>query len=178
MKTFKEYLIESKQTYDFKIKLACDCSTEDIAKIKESLEKYKLESMSELKRLPIQESPEFPNCGPVEIKIFDVSLAYPVNDEQVKRAVVSCGASESLIRVIPSNHPYEAIMDGKEVSNVDGKEGESVLLEPEMASEKVDPKSEILPQDRMFSLIKEVLDARNYEYPDAAGGKTPPAKTM
>lgn len=178
MKTFKEYLTESKKTYDFKVKMACTCEAKDIEKIKEALTKFKVESVTQPKRLPIQESPEFPNCGPVEISIFDVSLNYPVNDEQVRQAIASCGAPASMIRVIPSAHPYEAIMDGKEVSNVNGKNGESVLLDPEMTSENVDSKSEILPQDRMFSLIKEVLDARNYEYPDAAGGKTPPAKTM
>lgn len=178
MKTFKDYLIESKQTYDFKIKMCCDCDAKDITKIKEALEQYKLETISQPRRLPIQESPEFPNCGPVEIKILDVSLAYPANDEQVRQAVVSCGAPAAMVRVIPANHPYEAIMDGKEVSNPDSEEGKAVLLEPEMKAETVDAKSEILPQDRMFSLIKEVLAARNYEYPDAAGGKTPAAKPM
>lgn len=178
MKTFKDYLTESVKTYNFKVKLACGCDSKDIAKFKDALEQYKLESISAPRSLPIQESPEFPNAGPVEIKILDVTLGYPANDAQVKQALVSCGAVESLTKVIPSGHPYEAIMDGKEVSNPDAKEGSSVLLEPDMKCETVNSSDETLPQDRMFSLIKEVLAARNYEYPDAAGGKTTPAKTM
>jgi hypothetical protein len=165
MKTFKEYLTESTKTYDFKVKMACTCEAKDIDKIKEALTKYKVESVSQPKRLPIQESPEFPNCGPVEISIFDVSLNYPANDEQVRQAIVSCGAPASLVRVIPSGHPYNAIMDGKEVSNVDGKKGEAVLLQAEMKAESVSEKDEVLPQHRMNGLIKEVLAARNYEYP-------------
>ena len=55
-KSFKEYLLESKQTYEFKIKIAGECPDEVSSKIKEALSIYDCENCSSGNRLPIQES--------------------------------------------------------------------------------------------------------------------------
>jgi hypothetical protein len=178
MKTFKSYLMESSGTYDFKVKIACDITEDEIAKIKTSLEEFKVNKFKKSRTLPIQETPEFPQQGPVEVKLFDVSLEYPVNAEKIHSTIMHCGCvKEGCLKVISANNPYNAIIDGLEVSNVGGKEGEAVLTQEELKASKVDAISGQEYLDKMPSLIKELQAARKYEYPDAAGGKTSAAKT-
>jgi hypothetical protein len=148
-------------------------SDDMLSKMKRALEVYKVESVSAPKRLPIHESPLFPNMGPVQINVIEVCLAYPANDAQVRSILAGCGCvPAACILVNSANSAYEAILDGKEVSN---HEDGPVLLNPEMKAEK--PDADLVGDARIPSLIKELEDTRKYEYPDAAGGKTPKAKT-
>lgn len=168
MKAFKQYLMESHRTYDFRIRMACEATTEVIDKIKVVLEKYQLDTMSKPKRLPIQESPEFPNMGPVEINIIDISLNYPVNEEQVRTKIAESGCVQlACIKVNPLNSPYEAALERKEQSN---KDGIVVMTQEEMQCEP--PAKDLVGNDRVPTLIKELEETRKYQYPDTAGGKT------
>ena len=178
MKTFKSYLMESSGTYDFKVKIACDVTDKDVTKIKSALEEFKVSNFKKSRSLPIQETPEFPQMGPVEVKIYDLSLDYPANNDQVFATIMNTGCCQpGALKVIPLHSPYNAILDGLEVSNVGGKEGEAVLDQTEMEAEKPDAISGQEYLDKLPNLIKELQAARKYEYPDAAGGKTATAKT-
>lgn len=176
MKPFKAYLTESHRTYDFRIRLACELPDDLISKIKTVLEAYKLDSISKPKRLPIQETPEFPNMGPVEVSVMEISLNYPCNDEQVRTLIAErAGINLACIKVNPTNSPYEAALQGLEQSNKSSQPGESVLLQPDMVAEKVE--SDLVGNARIPNLIKELEETRKYEYPEVAGGKSPAAKT-
>lgn len=166
MKPFKAYLTESHRTFDFRIRLACDLPDDLLTKIKTVLEAYQVESVSKPKRLPIQESPMFPNMGPVEVHIFDIKLNYPCNDIQVKTLIAErAGLTLDMIRVTPANSPFEAVMDGKEISNLSG---DVVLTKEEMAIEAA-PK-DLVGASRIPLLIKELEETRKYQYPEVAGG--------
>jgi hypothetical protein len=67
MKSFKTYLTESHRTYDFRIRLAGELPKNFNNRLKTVLEAYNLISTENVKRLPIQESPLFPNAGPVKL---------------------------------------------------------------------------------------------------------------
>ena len=173
MKSFKAYLTESHKTYNFRIRMACEMTSEIESKVKQALEMYKVESISKPKRLPIHESPMFPNLGPVEVNIFDATVCYPANDDLIRDAIAECGCCpEANIRVNPTDSPFEAIMDGTEVSNPDGK---TVLSEPEMTTKE--PAKGLVGDARIPLIMKELEDTRKYHYPEAAGGKTPKGKT-
>jgi hypothetical protein len=78
MKSFKEYLIESKKTYDFRIKIAGDLPEKFESRLKSALEKYSVSSMKTSKT-PIQKFPlDFPQLESQEVHIFEVSFDYPV----------------------------------------------------------------------------------------------------
>ena len=172
MKSFKAYLAESVKTYDFRVRIACEMKDDMMARIKQVLEVYKVEKISSPKRLPIHESPLFPNMGPVEINVFDVSIGYPANDDQIRATIAECGcAPAACIRVNPSNSPFEAALDGQEVSNRDGG---VVLEEPDMKAESAD---DLVGEKRIPNLLKELEETRKYEYPETAGGKSPAGKT-
>jgi hypothetical protein len=175
MKSFKAYLTESQHTYDFKVRLACELPDDMMGKIKTVLEAYKVSSVSKPKRLPIQETPEFPSLGPVEINMFDVSLHYPCNDEQVRTLIAErCGLSLASIKVTPAHSPYEAVADGLEKSNL-GDSKQSVLLQHEMKTQKVP--SNLVGDERIPELIKELEETRKYEYSKVAGGTTKTPQT-
>lgn len=88
MKSFKEYLTESKKVYEFKIKLAGDYDRGTADKIRKALSMYKCETCSNGKRLPIAEThSDFPELKNTNVTIFDVKLAYPTNSAQVAAAV-------------------------------------------------------------------------------------------
>lgn len=173
MKSFKAYLTESQKTYNFRIRMACEMTSEIESKVKQALEQYKVESVSSPKRLPIQESPLFPNMGPVEINIFDVSVCYPANDDLIRNVIAECGCCPAAnIRVTPTDSPFEAILDGKEMSNPDGK---TVLSEPEMKTNS--PDTDLVGDARIPSIMKELEETRRYQYANAAGGVTAKGKT-
>lgn len=87
MKSFKEYLIESKQTYEFKIKLAGD-HEDCVDKIKSALKQFNVESVSDVKRTPIQETQiDFPEHSNINVTVCDVVCAYPTTSLQIRNLV-------------------------------------------------------------------------------------------
>jgi len=173
MKPFKAYLTESHRTFDFRIRLACELPDDLLGKIKTVLEAYKLESITKPKRLPIQENPEFPNMGPVEIHIMDATFHYPCNDEQVRTLIAErSGINLACVKVTPKNSPYEAAKEGLEQSNLNG---DVVLTKEEMVAAK--PEAGLVGDARVPNLIKELEETRKYQYEQATGGATPVAKT-
>jgi hypothetical protein len=169
MKAFKNYLSESSKRFDFRLRIACEMTDDIVDKIKQVLEVYQVDKVSKPKRLPIQESPQFPNMGPVEINIIDVSLCYPCNDEQVRLLVSErAGIEQNCILVTPVNSPFENALAGLEQSNLQ-KPGEAVLNNPELTAAK--PEADLVGDDRIPNLLKELEETRKYQYPDAAGGK-------
>jgi len=125
MKSFKEYLTESKKVYEFKIKIAGNCPKDCVAKIKEALACYKIESCSSGKSTPITEKQvDFPKLENVGVTIFDVTLCYPTNNVQVREAVADkLKVASSTIRVRNMAEEEELAINHQ----FDEKTGESVL---------------------------------------------------
>ena len=124
MKSFKEYLVESKQTYEFTIKLAgkydecCD-------KIKEALAMYDCAAVSEAKTTPIQETQtDFPTHKNIETTLVDVTLNYPTNSPAVRAAVAEAlSISQDDVKV---RNPKE--LEEEEINHQnDEKTGEPLL---------------------------------------------------
>lgn len=150
MKSFKEYLLESKQTYDFKIKIAGECPEKCADKIKEALSQYDVASCSSGNRSPIQEShfdfPEHKNC---EVTVFEVCLNYPTTSAQVS-AAVSHGLkkSETAIRVRNPLEEAEVVLN-----HANDEKTEEALLEKDL--EEVDGQK-LVGQKHTMSLLKEL----------------------
>ena len=90
MKSFKEYLTESKKVYEFKVKIAGDHTKDAVAAIKAGLAPFKVESCSAGKSTPIQEQQsEFPEHKNVSMTIYDVTTAYPATSLQIRDTVAA-----------------------------------------------------------------------------------------
>ena len=78
MSTFKEYLAEASQSYDYKIKIAGEPKDIDKNALETALQKFDLASMSAGKSTPIMTLPlDFPRLSNEQVTIFDVTTNYP-----------------------------------------------------------------------------------------------------
>lgn len=152
MRSFKEYLTESKKVYEFKVKLAGDYEKAGDT-IKLALAPYKVESVSAGKRLPIAEThADFPNHKNTNVTIFDVTTAYPTNSATVRAAIadkVRC--SLECVRVhTPMEEAEHAINHAH-----DNATGESVLnSDYDSGSES----QKLVGEKQKMSLLKSLTD--------------------
>ena len=86
MKDLKDIINESfKKEYGYKVKIASDCTPEDLSKLESVLQKYNIVSATPWKRTPITENPmEFQRHKGAkftsEVCSTDIILKYPIND--------------------------------------------------------------------------------------------------
>ena len=101
MKSFKEYLVENKQVYEFKIKFAGDCPKDCSMLIKRALSKFHVEHISSGKSTPIQETQtDFPGLANVGVTVFDVSTSYPATSLEIQNLIAEhCKTSADYIKV-------------------------------------------------------------------------------
>ena len=99
MKSFKEYLTESKKIYEFKVKVIGECPSDCSKQLKSALSQFKVSSVSAGKRTPIQQNhSDFPEHKNIEMTVFDIATDYPVTSHQV-RDLVAVGLGKSLSEV-------------------------------------------------------------------------------
>lgn len=154
MKSFKEYLTESKKVYEFKIKLAHD--VENAAeKIKQALSKYNVESCKAVKRTPIQETQiDFPDHKNISVSIFDVATAYPANSAQVRAAVAeTLGVTETCVKVRTPGEEAECALNHAN----DEKSGEALLTKDYEAEDN----QKAVGNSRTMELLKELSKVRH-----------------
>jgi len=155
MKSFKEYLTESKKVYEFKVKLAGDYEKAGDL-IKSALAQYKVEKCSAGKRLPIAEThTDFPNIKNTNVTIFDVCTAYPTNSETVRAAIANkCGCSLDSVRVRTPLEEAEIVLNHAN----DEKSGEALLNK----DYEVDNKGQnMVGEKQAMSLIKELSKVKH-----------------
>lgn len=109
MKTFKEYLMESKKTFPFKVKVAGEVTTEQETAMKALLEKYKVVEFSKSGKTPVQALPlDFPRVQNAEVNIWEVVLDYPVTASELTNYLGNgLRINEQFIVVKSPNEPTE-----------------------------------------------------------------------
>lgn len=127
MRTFKEYLSESKKVYSFKIKVAGEIPENFEKNLKNKLDRCKVITFEKMSTTPIQKFPlDFPTLNNKEITVFELVTEYPITSPEISRDVKDIGLSEECFRVRGSSEPTEieqALLDN------DSKELDSLLLD-------------------------------------------------
>jgi hypothetical protein len=156
MKSLKEYLIESKKTYPFKIGVAGDIPDGFNERLRTALEKYSVASLSAGKKTPIQKRPhDFPQLENTEVTYWDVEITYPTT-EAILREYLSnvCTLDEANIIV---RNPNAKIPE----HNNDPDEGsdtyEVMLTKEDMGG--VSAQADV-GNNRVMELLKELESAR------------------
>ena len=151
MKSFKEYLIESKQNYEFKVKIAGDCPKDCTMLIKRGLSKFNVENCSSGKSTPIQETQvDFPSLKNVGITVFDVETTYPATSAEIAALIAEhCGISLGSVKVRNLKEQEEEELNN---ANADAT-GESLLATEEL--EEVDGQK-LVGDKHTMSLLKEL----------------------
>jgi hypothetical protein len=107
MKSFKEYLTESKKTYEFKVKIAGDHPDNAVEQIKGSLDQFHVSGVRKSATTPIQERhSEFPEHKNIGMTIYDVTTDYPATASQI-RDMVATGLGVTHSHVIVRNMAEE-----------------------------------------------------------------------
>jgi hypothetical protein len=150
MKTFVEYLTESKRTYGFKIKVAGDLKEDFEERLKSALERFSISKMGKGKRTPIQEVPlDFPEAKYSHVTIFDVEINYPTTTQVLSDYIARmCDYNENMIRVRAEGEPSEQYQE-------EAVDKESDSDKPALLNTDIGDDDKQSPADLM-SLIKEL----------------------
>lgn len=166
MKSFKEYLTESKKIYEFKIKIAGDLPTGFEKAVKSGLDKFDVQSISKPKRTPIQESPiDFPNAKFSEVSVFSVVLNYPTTSQVVQEALaqaIDVSMNKILVRTL--GEEAEAVLNASSMRVPDGQG--ALLSKPEL--EEVPGAQELVGEKRIMSFLKD-LNATKHDLEEITG---------
>lgn len=108
MKTFKEYLTESKKTYGFKIKIAGELPEKFTENLKSRLQRCGISTLEETAKTPIQKLPlDFPELTNVEVRVFNVVTEYPVTSPEIEKELKEMGLDPCCFRVRGAGEPSE-----------------------------------------------------------------------
>lgn len=100
MKSLKYYLIESAHTYTYRIKIAGELDKTLLDKFKLELEKFEVESITDVKTTPITDKPmDFPGLTNIEVNIFDVTIIYPASVQQLIEIARLCGFNPNMVMI-------------------------------------------------------------------------------
>lgn len=151
MKSYKEYLMESKTTYDFKVKIAGQTPKDCTMLIKRGLSKFQVENCSSGKSTPIQETQvDFPSLKNVSVTVFDISTAYPATSAEVAALIAEhTGVPTGSIKVRNDKEIAEEELNHAN----DDATGESLLEKPEL--EDTDGQK-LVGDKRVGSFLKEL----------------------
>lgn len=84
MKSFAQYLTETRQTFDYRIKICGDVDAKFINELEEKLQQFDVITMTEPKKTPIQKVlPDFPGVENESMSIIDVTFNYPATPPQM-----------------------------------------------------------------------------------------------
>jgi hypothetical protein len=150
MKSFKQHLLESKQSYEFKVKIAGEPADEQLDKFKGSLDRFVVELFQRNTRTPIQETHvDFPEHKNISVTTYDIMLSYPATSFQVRQlASESLGLSECCVKVRNLKEQEEQELNHK----FDEKSGKA-LLGKDYEKEN---NQHLSGQSNVMSLLKEL----------------------
>ena len=174
MKTFKEYLSESKKQYDFRVKVAGDFTTEQEDTLKTLLGRYSLSGFKKTAKTPIQELPlDFPQVKNCEVSIYEVSVDYPTTQHELTEYLTAeLGVNKQNLVVRKPGEPTEEYQ-----TQVEPREG--ALLDDPDYKEAGNPQFEDYYGDKYNTgFVKELNDilklqrkARGEEIPTEGAAK-------
>lgn len=108
MKTFKEYLTESKKVYTFKIKVAGELPEKFEENLKTRLGRCNVLTLEKVASTPIQALPiDFPELKNQEVTVYEMACEYPVIAEEIKNELVAMDMCATHFRVKNAADPTE-----------------------------------------------------------------------
>jgi len=133
MKSFKQYLAESKQTYQYRIKLAKELTNEELDRIERHLVKYDVQKFSAPKKLMLQSTPyDFPQLRGYEIYVAEFTTTIPASAYQIQTEIQNLiGISDGFMKVRSDMEPLEK----QEQESLAGEDEATSLLADDKYSE-------------------------------------------
>jgi hypothetical protein len=173
MKTFAEYLTESKHTYDYRIKIAGDIPADFMNGFKEKLKQFDVVSMTAPKKTPVQKQlSDFPQYNNESMTFMDVTFNYPATPPQVTQIAQLLGLDPN--RIIMQDSKYADSIDQERVTQ--DEENKNLLTDTDYPAPNKEQKA--LSKDYATGPYDHAVVKNAYKSDfTVAGGKTPPAVT-
>ena len=84
MKTFNEYLTESKKVYSFNVKVAGEVPEGFCDRLKSCMASREVVTCEEMSKTPVTEVPmDFPELNNMEVTTFNLVTSYPITPQEV-----------------------------------------------------------------------------------------------
>jgi hypothetical protein len=167
IKSFVSHLQDSTKVYSFKMRMAFECTDKMYKKIECALDAYQLESITKPKRLPIQEDEvNFPQSGPVEINIIEMTLGYPVISEMLHSLLIERCQLDGTRFVV-----HTEAQDADRTPQIGMYEKGEALLNTELDDYAL---TEKVYGNEFVTDFLDSIETREYEF---AGGKEDKAQT-
>ena len=173
MKPFAQYLAESERTYDYRIKMCGNPSTEFVRELKSKLDQFDPVKMGDVKTTPVQIIPtDFPNHKNMPVAMFDVSFRYPAIEPQIKQLAQLLGMNPNDIVMLTARHEDGLVREYERIAD----ENKDLLTDTDYPADTAEQKA--LKKDYSAEPHDHVVLKNAYRSDfTVAGGKTPPAKT-
>lgn len=123
IKSFLQYLTESKTDYRFRIYHAGKPDSSFNKLIKVALASYSVKNISDAKSLPIEHShPMFPSINNPEVYTIDVICEYPVTAELVRKCITDYMPFKAAVSVANLDHEEDIASEQEAIANNTSKE--------------------------------------------------------
>lgn len=173
MKRFAQYLAESERTYDYRIKICGNPSTEAVKELKAKLDQFDPVRMSDIRTTPIQAMPtDFPNFKNESVTMFDVSFRYPAIEPQIKQLAQLQGMDPNRVVMSTTNYNESMVNEYEKIA----EENKDLLSDtdyPAPDKKQRDLKKDYSAEPNNHAVLK---NAYRSDF-TVAGGRTPAAKT-
>ena len=152
MKSFKEYLTESKKTYAFKVKIAGDLEEGFNEKLKTAMEKFSVVKLGSGKRTPIRDVPlDFPDMKNISVTVYEVEVNYPTTTDVLENYISqSTEWPLHCVKVRTGNEPSEQY---QEAMKKDSKDEKALLAQEDMGGESA---QDAVGEKRISSFLKDL----------------------
>ena len=173
MKTLAQYLMESEKTFDYRIKIVGDVSSEFLNLFRDQLKKFDPVKIGDTKTTPVlAKPPGFPAFPNQRVTMIDAEFRYPANLQQIAQMVRLLGLDENRLAV---NELHWAEGMDKELLGIE-EQSKDLLNTPYPAPDK--EQRDLKKDYSAVGVDKQVVknSAQDATW-TVAGGKTPPAKT-
>jgi hypothetical protein len=173
MKTFAEYLTESRKTFDYRIKIAGDTTPEFMKGFEQKLKQFDVVKITAPKTTPVQKTlADFPQYNNESMTFMDVTFNYPATPPQITQIAQLLGLDPN--RICIQDRVYAEKMDSERERQ--NKESNNLLTDtdfPAPDKEQRDLKKDYSAAPEDHAVLK---NAYRSDF-TVAGGKTPPAVT-
>ncbi len=173
MKNFAQYLAESERTYDYRIKICGETTTEFVKQLKSKLDQFAPVKMGDIKTTPVQIIPtDFPNFKNERVSMFDVSFRYPAIEPQIKQLAQIMGMDTNKIVMSTRDYNEELVKEYEKIAD----QNQDLLTDTDYPAD--DKVQKALKKDYGVEAHDHVVLQNEYRSDfTVAGGKTPRAQT-
>ena len=172
MKTLAQYLIESEKTFDYRIKIVGDISSDFVKSFKDKLKKFDPAKIGDFKSTPILSKPsDFPSFTNQAVNMIDVSFRYPATPPQIQQVVELLGITAD--RLVMNELHWSQGID-KELLGISNQTDLLTSPYPPNSKEQNDLSKDYTAVGIDKQVVKNSASEATWT---VAGGKTPPAKT-